>query len=66
MIKFLVGQRYRNRKGKYEILEIKNDQMKVRYDDGQEQMLALSIQAPQISSILSATGKNLWVVHRYI
>lgn len=45
MITFLVGQRYHNRKGEYEVLEIKNNQMKVRYDDGQEQMLALSTQA---------------------
>jgi len=44
MVTFLVGQRYRNRKGEYEVLEIKGDSMKVRYDDGSEQILSMSSQ----------------------
>jgi len=44
MTAFLVGKRYRNRKGKYEVIEIKNKEIKVRYDDGEEEILALSIQ----------------------
>ncbi len=45
MITFLVGQRYRNRKGEYEVVEMKNNEMKVRYDGGQTETLDLSIQA---------------------
>ena len=45
MTTFLVGQRYRNRKGEYEVLEIENDKMKVCYDDGEEEIVASSIQA---------------------
>ena len=45
MVTFLVGQRYRNRKGEYEVLEIKGDLMKVRYDNGSEQISVISTQA---------------------
>ncbi len=45
MVTFLVGQRYRNRKGEYEILEIQGDSMKLRYNDGSQQILSISIQA---------------------
>lgn len=45
MVTFLVGQRYRNRKGGYEVLEIQGDSMKVRYSDGSEQILSMSTQA---------------------
>ncbi len=45
MVTFLVGQRYRNRKGEYEVVEMKNNEMKVRYDGGQTETLDLSIQA---------------------
>ena len=39
MVTFFVGQRYRNRKGEYEVLQFQGDSMKVRYDDGSEQVL---------------------------
>jgi len=45
MVTFFVGQRYRNRKGGYEVLQFQGNSMKVRYDDGSEQILALSTQA---------------------
>ena len=45
MVTFLVGQRYRNRKGEYEVLEIQGNSMKVCYDDGSQQILSISTQA---------------------
>ncbi len=36
---FLVGGRYRNRRGEYEVLEIMGDKMRVRYDSGKEEVL---------------------------
>jgi len=45
VIKFIVGGRYANRKGEYEVLEIRSDKMKVRYDDGTEQELSIEVQA---------------------
>lgn len=46
MVTFLVGQRYRNRRGEYEVLEIIGGKsMKVRYNDGSEQILSMSTQA---------------------
>ena len=44
-MKFLAGQRYRNRKGEYEVLQLQGDTMKVRYDDGSEQILSIAIQS---------------------
>jgi len=45
MITFFVGQRYRNRKGEYEVLQFQGDSMKVRYDDGSEQILSIATQS---------------------
>jgi len=45
MITFFVGQRYRNRKGEYEVLQFQGDSMKVRYDDGSEQILSIAAQS---------------------
>lgn len=42
---FLVGGRYRNRNGEYEILEINNLSLRVQYDDGDEAVLDAVIQA---------------------
>ena len=42
---FFVGQRYRNRKGEYEVLQFQGDSMKVRYDDGSEQILSIATQS---------------------
>lgn len=44
VIKFVVGGRYANRKGEYEVLEIKGKIMRVRYDDGTEQELLMDTQ----------------------
>lgn len=44
-IKFVVGGRYANRKGEYEVLQIKGNTMRVRYDDNTEQELTIDIQA---------------------
>jgi len=45
MVTFFVGQRYRNRKGEYEVLQFQGDSMKVRYDDGSEQILSIATQS---------------------
>lgn len=45
MVTFFVGQRYRNRKGEYEVLQFQGDLMKVRYDDGSEQILSIAAQS---------------------
>jgi len=45
MVTFFVGQRYRNRKGEYEVLQFLGDSMKVRYDDGDEQILSIAAQS---------------------
>lgn len=44
-IKFIVGGRYANRRGEYEVLQIKGNAMRVRYDDNTEQELTIDIQA---------------------
>ncbi|GAI22066.1 unnamed protein product, partial [marine sediment metagenome] len=44
-MKFIVGARYANRRGEYEVLQIKGNTMKVRYDDNTEQELSVDIQA---------------------
>jgi len=44
-IKFIVGGRYANRRGEYEVLQIKGNTMRVRYDDNTEQELTVDIQA---------------------
>jgi len=51
MITFFVGQRYRNRKGEYEVLQFQGDSMKVRYDDGSEQILSIAAQSTIIENI---------------
>jgi len=44
-IKFIVGGRYANRRGEYEVLEIRGKKMRVRYDDNTEQELTTETQA---------------------
>jgi len=44
-IEFIVGGRYVNRRGEYEVLEIRGKKMRVRYDDNTEQELTMEIQA---------------------
>jgi len=51
MVTFLVGQRYRNRRGEYEVLEIQGNSMKVRYNDGSQQILSISTQATIFENI---------------
>lgn len=41
---FLVGGRYRNRLGEYEVLDISGNHMIVRYDNGNEDNLDIRIQ----------------------
>lgn len=42
---FLVGGRYVNRRGEYEVLSIDGDGMLIRYDDGPSQEVSVSTQA---------------------
>jgi len=51
VVTFFVGQRYRNRKGEYEVLQFQGDSMKVRYDDGSEQILSLTTQSTIFENI---------------
>ena len=51
MITFFVGQRYRNRKGEYKVLQFQGNSMKVRYDDGSEQILSIAAQSTIIENI---------------
>lgn len=57
MIKFVVGGRYANRKGEYEVLEIHGDKMKVRYDDDTEQELSMEIQARIATNMTLETAR---------
>lgn len=41
---FEVGRKYRNRDGRYEVLEINGDKMLIRYDDGRTQRVTVRIQ----------------------
>jgi hypothetical protein len=36
---FVIGGRYRNRVGTYEVLDLRPDEMRIRYDDRQEQIV---------------------------
>ncbi len=51
MVTFFVGQRYRNRKGEYEVLQFQGDSMKVRYDDGSEQILSIATQSTIVENM---------------
>jgi len=51
MVTFFVGQRYRNRKGEYEVLQFQGDSMRVRYDDGSEQILSIATQSTIFENI---------------
>lgn len=42
---FLVGSRYANRHGEYEVLSINGDKMLIRYDDGTSHEVSVSTQA---------------------
>lgn len=49
---FKIGERYRNRKGWYEVLDIEDDKIKVCYEiDGDETVLSIEIQKRIISNI---------------
>lgn len=58
MVTFFVGQRYRNRKGEYEVLQLQGDSMKVRYNDGSEQILAISTQATIFENMQREDNKS--------
>ena len=36
LVEFLVGQQYENRKGVYEVIEIRGDSMRIRWENGEE------------------------------
>jgi len=42
---FVVGGRYANRKGEYEVLALRGENMLIRYDDGTEQEVSLELQS---------------------
>lgn len=48
---FEIGGRYKNRIGTYEVMSITGDKMTIRYDDGIEQTVTVSIQATIWQSI---------------
>jgi hypothetical protein len=45
LVRFLVGGRYANRRGEYEVLSISGDKLVIRYDDGVTQEVSISTQA---------------------
>lgn len=49
---FIVGGRYFNRRGEYEVLDIQGDKLKIRYDDGQEQKVSATLQARIIDNMI--------------
>lgn len=55
-MEFKIGGTYRNRKGEYEVLDIRGDVMVVRYDDGTTAELTQSIQR--------RIAKNMALEHR--
>ena len=42
---FVIGRRYSNRLGEYEVLDIQGDKMLIRYDTGTEQGVSVAMQA---------------------
>lgn len=44
-IEFAVGEKYENMKGSYEVLTIRGDAMRIRWDDGEEVMTTRTLQA---------------------
>ena len=54
--RFLVGGRYRNRIGEYEVLDIVGNQLRVVYDDGTEATLAADFQSRIMSNIALETA----------
>lgn len=42
---FVIGRRYFNRKGQYEVLRIDGNNMLIKYDDGTEQTVSIAIQS---------------------
>jgi len=54
---FLIGGRYRNRIGEYEVLDINDDYLRVRYDDGREDNLDARVQARIIQNMRLETQR---------
>ena len=54
---FLIGGRYRNRIGEYEVLDIQGNHLRVRYDDGREDTLDARIQARIIENMRLETQR---------
>lgn len=52
---FLVGGRYRNRRGAYEVIDIFPPQMRVRYDDGEVCVVDMAIQARIMTNMAEQT-----------
>lgn len=56
---FEVGSHYRNENGSYEVLEIDDERMQIRYDDGTEQSAKVEIQARIWQRIQDEAGPPL-------
>lgn len=55
---FVVGGRYRNHKGEYEVLEILGSKMRVRYDDWAEQLLDIDRQKRIIENMANEERRS--------
>ena len=53
---FLVGGRYRNRTGRYEVLEINGNRLRVAYDNGDEALLNAEMQSRIIRNMEQETA----------
>jgi len=51
LVAFEIGQEYENRKGKYEVLEIEGDAMRIRWGDGEEITTSVTMQSHIINQI---------------
>ncbi len=57
-IKFEVGESYQNRKGAYEVLEITGDEMRIRWDEGEEVTTTITLQS-RITNHMQQEEKGL-------
>ncbi|MDD5093450.1 MAG: hypothetical protein PHV74_03600 [Dehalococcoidia bacterium] len=51
LVAFEIGEQYENRKGKYEVLEIEGDDMRIRWDDGDEISTSVTMQSHILNQI---------------
>lgn len=56
-IEFEVGERYKNRKGTYEVLEIAGDAMRIRWETGEEIDTTAKLQSRILDHMQQGSGQ---------